>query len=374
MSSNKHKEQGDIQKRLEGFLPGWYPNFHQPLGCVFIQKKTFRWSEHLIFQILERDAPCRKILVKLPRVLSKGNRQQNIDLPSEGRSRLEYQALASLHEYFYDGKVQGINAVRPLAYFSDIDALVLEYLPGENFLNILKKAGIFFGMFSDHALAHKVAFDAGRLLAYLHQISYSSLPITKSVDEFYLAQNLENKKDRLLALDPSGQTEKQILYMNSLITEYLSKTHIDVQITKLHGDYYPENIVRLPSGSVFTVDTILNQIGPMEQDIIKFLVGTEITKQHVLFGSFGVDKRVAKGINQDFLNGYQSIRDINQNTLIAFWGLGLIQRWIEMLEVLESHLPSLWDSFLVKARIRFFMLRRMESLQKALEKEISLYE
>ena len=361
----------DLQKRIESFLQEWYPNSNLPLECTLIQRKAYRWSIHLIYQIFEGKVPFRKILVKLPNIHYIDNRQQDINFRPEDGGRLEYEALGFLYKNFSGENKKGITAIRPLAYYSEIDALVLEYLPGKNFLSVLQEAGALFGIFSDHNVAHKIAFDAGRLLAYIHQTSHKLLPQPQALDELWLGRNLDSKKDRLLALNPSQSVEKKILCTKDLIAKSLHKAHVGVINTKLHGDYYPENIVCSPDGSVFTIDTTLHQVGPVEHDIAKFLVGTEITKRNLLFGSIGLDKTLSISINQDFLEGYQSIGKYNHQALLTFQYMGLIQRWIEVLEVMARSTLSLgMGPFLNKTRITPSMLKSIESLQNKIEAEM----
>jgi len=367
----KGKEnQADLQERLEHSLTEWYPTCSQSLISILVQRKTYRWSEHLIYQIMEGDVPFKKILVKLPNTHFGGNRQQEIDIPSEVRVRLEYEALTSLYEHLDCGERNGIIAVRPLAHYSDMDALVLEYLPGIDFLSILKNAGAFFGIFSNQKVANKTAFDAGRLLAYLHQVPHEPFPKVQTLDESFLKSSLDGKKERLLTLSPYLLVENQIHYFQNLIPEYFGKVHVEVVTTKLHGDYYPENIVLLPDHGVFTIDTPLYQVGPVEQDIAKFMVGTAITKRYLLYGSAGMDKTVAFNLNQAFLKGYQSIGKYDCRVLLVFQFLGIMQRWIEVLEVLANRLPHVISTVLNEARIMPLILEDVASLRKNMEMEM----
>ena len=359
-----------LQKRLEHSLPAWYPTYNHPLVCKLVQKKVYRWSEHLIFQVLVGDVLIRKILVKIPNTHSDRNRQQEIDISPDDRVRLEYEALTSLYTYLDGEKKNNIVAVRPLAHFSDMDALVLEYWPGKNFLSILKRAGAFFGKFSNQNVAIQAAFDAGRLLAYLHQIPHGSFPKNKPLDVFLIKSSLDRKEEKLLTLHSSLLIEKQTLKIKKLITDYFGSAKVEVVITKLHGDYYPENIVLLPDGGVFTIDTPLYLSGSIEQDIVKFLVGTEITKRQLLYGSIGMDKTVADKVSQSFLKGYQSVGKFDRQVLLVFQFLGILQRWIEVLEVMGNHLPDKINSILGKARIMPFMLENLESLQREMEVEM----
>ena len=363
------KKQIVLHERLEYSLPAWYPDYSHPLVCKLAQRRNYRWSEHLIFQVFEDDVPVRNILVKVPKRHSEGMRQQEINFHPEDRARLEYRALASLYAHL-EGKKNGVVAVRPLAYYADMDALVLEHWPGKNFLKIVKRAGAFYGKSSDQNVAVHVAFDAGRLLAYLHQIPSGPFPKAQPLDKLFVTSDLNVKAERLLSLHPSSLIEKQIAKVKCLINGYLEQKQVEVVTTRLHGDYYPENIVFFPPAGVFTVDTPLYQVGSIEQDIAKFLVGIATTKRHLLYGTVGMDYTVVSNVNQAFLRGYQSIGNYDYRVLLIFQFLGMLQRWIEVLEVLKNSMPQKVSFVLNQTRITPSMLESIAALQKTMQLEM----
>ncbi len=359
-----------LQNRLQSSLIEWYPDHHRPMGLALIDKKTLRWSEHLVYQISGRDVPSSKILVKLPNLQYRKRRRQDVGFQPANAGKLEFEALASIYKHLGDQRPKGVTAVRPLAYFSDIDALVTEYLGGENLLSLLEQAGAFLGVFSNQDAIKQVAFDAGRLLACLHQSPYQTLPKIQVVDVSSFKSKLVRKRDRLLCLYPCLALERRILEAENLIAHLLRETESSVAVTRLHGDYYPENIVRLPDGCVFTVDTTLHQVDPVEEDIAKFLTGVEISKRNLLFGSAGLHKTVAANASRAFLTGYQSVGKCNRRVLPAFQFLAMMQRWIEVLEVMRERLPLAMVAILGRTRIEPSMIQRVMGLHQSIEAEI----
>ncbi len=361
----------NLKEVLLQSLPDWYPELTQSsYTCVEVQNNVFRWSEHFVYQILSKEYQHKQFLVKILHEKDKKGRFQGIGIrPSKG-VKLEYQALASIYNGLERMPMEGITAVRPLAYYLDMNAIVLEYLPSKHFLSVLLDAGAFFRGYHETQVVEETARRGGQLLAVIHRISRDGYPQYQPFNYDNYLTNLQGKASVLFNLVGDKHVRNIIDDMQYLLERMLVRFGETVVISHLHGDYYPENIVRLPDGRVFTIDTTLHQIGPVEQDIAKFLIGIETTKRQLLFGSVGMRSTVPICVNHAFMKGYQSIGKYNRRVLLAFQFLALLQRWVEVLEVIESLIPFSVSAILKKTIIIPFMLKHVESLQKNIEEEM----
>jgi tRNA A-37 threonylcarbamoyl transferase component Bud32 len=133
-------------------------------------------------------------------------------------------------------------------------------------------------------------------------------------------------------------------------------------VNHLHRDLYPENLVHVSDGRVYTVDTTLHQVGPVEEDIAKLLVGVDTLKQRLLAGSIAVRPDNVGAIKQAFVAGYCTQARFSPRILSLFRLLALTQRWIEVLSVLACKVPPVVASAIQRTRINPFMLAYLDSI------------
>ena len=362
-----------LETRILASAREWYSSIGSTeISLNFLLKKHFRWSIHLVYAIEDKKKQTiDRILVKIIHERSTGDRNQDVSVrPSESLA-FEYDALLHIYQQFRNISIDGITAVRPLAYYQDIKALVLEYLPGKHMLSTLLQVGVPWAKNAYLQTSIDFAFKCGQLLNILHHSPKANYPKQEILNATKLTHELQKKIKRLFALNNSGQIEKIVTSISHLVEKRLRYSHY---ITKslLHNDFYPENIVQLPNGQVYTIDTTLHQFGAVDKDIAKFLIGIETTKCQLLYGPFKMRNTVPINVNQAFLKGYQSLGHYEPNVLSIFLFLALLQRWIEVLEVTKNSMSPTIGKLLIRIRITPFMLKRMKLLQEKIEKEIFL--
>lgn len=352
----------DVQTRLLESLHVWYPDLcHGSVSLVHVQEKRFRWSRHLVFEVInERGLSGPMILAKISRSRDTSGRTQDEAGRSSNALMLEYRALSLLYEHLGGNENEGITAVRPLTYFSDIDALVVEYMPGRNFLVLILDAARPWGKRSVLQDAVDAVYRAGRLLGAIHQIKLEGYPREEPFDSDKYHQRLQDKVERLLSLVSGEYVRRRLVLIQQAAHELgLQETVI---MNHLHRDLYPENLVHLPDGRVYTVDTTLHQVGPVEEDIAKFLVGVDTLKQRLLFGCVTIRSDAVDAIERSFLAGYCTRARFSPRILVLFRLLALTQRWIEVLSVLARKAPIAIASAIQRARINPFMLACLDSI------------
>jgi hypothetical protein len=361
---------GDVQTRLLESLHVWYPDLnHGDFSLINIQEKRFRWSQHFTLEIRDERGRCEPtILVKLSRSHSTGGHTQDIR-PSSNALMLEYQALSLLYEHLGENKIEGITAVRPLAYFSDTDALVLEYIPGCDLLALVRGAGRLWAKQSVVRASANAAYRAGRLLSAIHHIQQGCYPRKESFNGEGYHQRLQEKSETLLSMVSGEHVRKRLLLVKSAVHELVPALQENTIVSYLHRDFNPDNLVQLPDGRVYTIDTTLHQVGPVEEDIANFLVGLDTLKQNLLGGSLVIRSSTLDAVKQSFLDGYCAYGQFSPRILLLLRLLALMQRWIEVLDVLVWKAPDIIASAIQRIRIDPFMLAYLDHIWIDLQKE-----
>ncbi|MCL4295419.1 MAG: phosphotransferase [Anaerolineae bacterium] len=361
---------GDVQTRLLESLPVWYPDLnHGDFSLTNIQEKRFRWSHHHTLDIRDERGRCeRTILVKRSRSHSTDGDAQDIRHSSDALM-LEYQALSLLYQHFGENKIEGITAVRSLAYFSDTDTLVLEYVPGSDLLAIVRRAGRPWTKQSVVQTSAKAAYRAGRLLSGIHQIEQGCYPKKETFngEEYY--QRLQEKSETLLSLVSEEFSRKRLLLVKQAVQELAPMLQEKTIVSHLHRDLNLDNFVQLPDGRVYTIDTTLYQVGSVEEDIAYFLVGLDTLKQRVLAGDLAIRSSTIDALKQSFLDGYCANGHFSSRILLLFSLLELMQRWIDVLDALTRQAPDIIASAIQRLRINPFMLAYLDHIWIDVQKE-----
>jgi len=362
-----------LETRILASAKEWYSSIGSTeISLNYLSKRHFRWSTHLIYAIEDKkNQVIDRILVKIIHERSVGERNQDVSVRPSKSLAFEYNALSHIYHQFRKVSIDGIIAVRPLAYYQDLNALVLEYLPGKHMLSTLLQAGLPWAKNACLQASIDFAFKCGQLLNILHHCPNADYTKKEILDATKFTHELKKKISKLFVLDSSPLVKKNVTTILHLVEKRLLGSHY-VTKSLLHNDFYPENIVQLPNGQVYTIDTTLHQVGAIERDIAKFLVGIETTKCQLLFGALKMRSTVPHNVNQAFLKGYHSLEHNEHKALSIFLFLALLQRWIEVLEVTKNSTSPAKGRLLTRIRITPFMLKRMKLLEENIEKEISL--
>jgi len=143
----------------------------------------------------------------------------------------------------------------------------------------------------------------------------------------------------------------------------------NIIVSHLHRDLNLDNFVQLPDGRVYTIDTTLYQVGPVEEDIAYFLVGLDTLKQRVLAGGLAIRSSTLDAVKQSFLDGYCAYGQFSSRILLLFRLLDLMQRWIEVLDALVRKAPDTIASTIQRIRINPFMLAYLDHIWIDFQKE-----
>lgn len=364
----------DIQPRLQTSLPDWYPALSGSTASVsYVEKREFQWSRHLIFKINDGHGDDGEgILAKILLSRDSGGHVQGAVRPEKDALELEYRALVLLYEHLGSGELGGVTAVRPLAIFPDINVLILDYLPGRNLLNLILAAARPWAKQSVVQSAINAACHGGRLLGTIHQIRRASYPSKEIFDWEDYCQRMDEKVEVLSARVVGDNVRKRLFRLRQTVRELISHLREEITVSFLHYDLYPENLVQLPNGRVYTVDTTLHQVGVVEEDVAKFLVGVDTLKQRVLAGSLVIRSSTLEAIKRSFLDEYSTHVQTSPRILLLYMLLAAVQRWIEILVTLVWKAPTVVATAIQQTRISPYMLAVVDSVSVNLEREFGV--
>jgi aminoglycoside phosphotransferase (APT) family kinase protein len=319
-------------------MSAWYPGISYR-SVELVGTGDFTWSRHLVYRLATPHGRASAlILVKQLRAAHPHYLPQDCMRDSIQGMEREYHALAFIHAHLGDEHVSGITAIRPLASFGDLGALVMEYRPGKDLHSILTRAARPWARRETTEAAITLAGTAGRFLALLHRLRRDSYP---RADVFPWSAFTQAVSESLVDLsETTSRTEiKERLRSMHASLASLGDRAPCTTVTYLHGDLYPDNLVLVPEGRLYTIDTTFSYVGPVEADIAKFLAGVNTLKARLLLGRVGVSVAALNRVNVAFLEGYSSEGAYSPEILKLYRLYALARRWQEASRVLQADVP-----------------------------------
>jgi aminoglycoside phosphotransferase (APT) family kinase protein len=297
------------------------------------RRERYRWSEHFVFTTNGHDAHERSVLVK-HFSQQQPDRRQSIAGERSMRARREYDALGIIAGMIADCSDDDLTEVRPVACLSDVNAVAMEYKPGTNLKILAARAASAFGSARDRQVACHCAAAAGHWLGNLH----TRIP-TPPAQSSYSASDAVGRV-RTLVDEVSGS-------VGARVSEFLRAETVRFEQTigedrhsltvRLHGDFYPENIIRTGERA-YVVDTTLEDVGPPADDVAKFIVGLQTMKPRVVIPIL-ISRASIDAMTNAFMAAYAE-----KNHLSNWWlGISLLRarivRWTELAAVADHNWP-----------------------------------
>ena len=326
-----------------------------------VERRQFRWSEHLLFEVRGNGNGAERVLVKRVKAHDRRGRIQNPAIDPRARSLAEHAALDTIHRIFARTAIDGLIAVRPCGCFPELDAVAMDYRPGRHLLSMIARAARPLTGNRAHARAAEAAYRAGQWLALVHRALAADPPPEAIPAARYAARFGEEMKALAAALpEPAGT----LLSDADAALRASVRAAETVRILPLHGDFYPDNVV-VSSGGLYAVDTTLLARGPAELDLARFVVGVGTLKLHVIAGEAWVRSRPIERFQRAFLDGYRTLALVDASLLHPAIARATLMRWSELRSVAGIDLPAPVLA-LVRRRIDRFMAARLERALAAL--------
>jgi len=292
-----------------------------------LMRRQFRWSEQLLYDVHcdGGRAPLR-VLVKRIKAHDRRGRTQGAQIQPRVRALAEFGALESLHRIVRALGQRAFTSVRPYACFSDLDAFAMEYRPGTT-LRALMTREVSILPRSGRPGATVACRRAGEWLGLVHQaLSDHGLEVEVGGLAYIVHVGGELQRHVAGTLPLDGE----LPHAAWRFIEDRIEADTVVRSIPLHGDLYPDNLVRADDGRLYAVDTTLLTRGPAEDDVARFLVGVDTLRARIAFGDRLIRVQVLRAAWDAFLDGYQTIRALDRRLLAASLARAYLLRWAEL--------------------------------------------
>jgi aminoglycoside phosphotransferase (APT) family kinase protein len=270
---------------------------------VLLRTAPTRRRSSLYFVGLAGADTCRWV-VKRPT-----SESQQDDLSSPLPAPAQFSALERLHTHLH-GLDEAMATPRPVGLLPEIDAYVMEYVPGPTVTDLMRPRAL---VDRDPLLDSVVL--AGRLLQAVHALE---VPTPDIVDLTELEERTTTRAQRLLT--DAGLPVRDHWFR----AEPASGTTTGCEVL-LHGDYAPENVVLSPSG-VVCLEPDLTERGWPEHDVVRFVLMLADAPLFVAGTEVPAVRRLRHRASARFLEAYyagpsrpESLRPLMLLSLAARW-------------------------------------------------------
>ena len=214
------------------------------------------------------------------------------DVNNEGLT--EYRHLQLMHQRL-DGRAS-LRVPRPLDFFPDLNALVMERVGGRRFSGVILAAAGRLAPAADADRLQQSAQLCGEWLAAYHDATRAA--DSAPFDGTFLARVEEKLVDFRRHGFPDAVAD-EVARSARLLHEWGSSRR--VRCADQHGDYGPQN-VHVGDGCVYVFDLNYNVAAPVYEDVDYFLVTLETMNPYPRQWLF--DRARVAAMREPFLTGY----------------------------------------------------------------------
>jgi hypothetical protein len=221
-----------------------------PGDLVIVHTGAARRRSSLYFLGLAGSRPACRWVVKQP---NSGSHQEDLQSPLSAAG--QFQALQRLHGHLRhsDGPVA---TPRPVAYVPEIEAYVMEYVPGPTLTGLIRPGALL----RPDSLLHGAAASA-QVLHAVHSLESAE---ADRIDLPDLSRRAATRGRQLLETAGLPTRDRWFLPGSSAHSTTAWKV-------LLHGDFAPENVLLSPSG-FYCLEPDLSERDWAEHDVVRFLL------------------------------------------------------------------------------------------------------
>lgn len=234
---------------------------------------------------------------------------QQGDLTSPLPADLQFSALTRLHDHL-QRRGDGMSTPRPVALLPEIDAYVMEYVPGPTVTDLMRPRAVV-----DPSRLLAAVEAAGRLLQAVHALEP---PKPDLIDLAELGRRSTSDAERVLR--SSSLPVRAAWFSGDVGSGSLPGSQV-----LLHGDYAPENVVLCPAGVACLEPDLARREWP-EHDVVRFLLMLADAPLFVTGTEVPPVARLRRRAWEKFLDAYYG-PSVRPETLRPLLLLSLAARW-----------------------------------------------
>jgi hypothetical protein len=315
-----------VGAELAGFFPAWSG---RRLGLAPTEGPLgYRHSVFYRFPVLcDGQSTGRAVLAKIVRRDGEHRLERLVgDGELTCKAQEEYRSLVNLHAFFSQCSDPGCSSVRPLAYFAQANAILVEETRAETLRDLIMPAlptplplrfvqslpralrgGQGWGLRglrrrTGQAQALQYLRQSGRWLRLFHE-----MPVEPRRRRFDAQGCLDVARSYADELKQMGSAPERCDRLLADVVRYVDRHRLadrHVRYGWRHGDYNLRNVLVSPSGAVVGLDTKMRRICPVWEDVAIFLIELRAHKGLVLSRSRLYDVRQLDAWERSFLDGY----------------------------------------------------------------------
>ena len=299
---------------------------------------TKSWSIVYIIPLLERDKRY-KIVVKISRSPEQERPEESWEEAHlVDRGIREYDGLVRIYNHFQEQPDSMLQAVRPIAFIRDINAIVMDFIDGSSFYDtcLRPKAILTPG---GKERAERLTYRTGEWLRTFHALSQSVPTVPDDPQRVFspalawrqLLEAVERLQER--DVDPTRW------HIWSAVENALKPLDSDERVW-IHNDFHMGNAMVLAEDRILSFDTGLDKLDHPYSDVGKFLADIQSRGSRTM--SFGMipPSTTVEALRQGFLEGYLKGQTLNRPLLALYEGLYLFEKWEESLIAMDNKAPG----------------------------------
>lgn len=306
---------GSIGQRLEERIGDWYGS-SASLSTHTPEIRSYTNSFLLRYKVTTSKGD-QAILVKIRRnpkmtSLSHAVRMQEMHAhtPKEYNTlQYVYERIGGSHEHF--------TAIRPLDYFEEYYAIVMEEFPSRSLRQLLQKQRN-----KDHGEFEVIAQRAGELLRFFHDSVYSTKPCPYSVDDI-----LADAEMYALQLEQHSRGRIQMQAILDAFAQQLSSKDIkSIPYTSAHQDLSCDNVLYSEDGKVCLID-IKVKPAPIYSDLGLLLIHPETFRDQIFRHGRYFSQQYLKSYRALLLKGYFAEEPVDDHLVNAYAAIRVLDKW-----------------------------------------------
>ena len=209
-------------------------------------------------------------------------------------SKRLHAALSHYHARSDHGR--GFTVPRPYACFPKMGAVIMEWVEGKTFADLLKT-----GQFCTRKRHEDIRKAAG-WLRWFHDQSGTLLGNTSATDQLDgIVKVFEEHRDlgkAAMTGDPALQRHMALAARHAQVLDA-----VDIDVATLHGDFKPTNLIFSANGRVVGIDFFGVRSGPVTRDIFRFLTDLDFYR-NLLRRSYALSPGSRSNDFEVFLSAY----------------------------------------------------------------------
>ncbi|MEK7727845.1 MAG: phosphotransferase [candidate division KSB1 bacterium] len=352
-----------LQEHLQNHAQKYYAQWARAALQVRLMQISPHRSSTLYHFTLTDGESRQRVVVKTPPLAEAPAQISAITEPAT-KFRIEYEALAAIHEYFNTMQDPRFAAIRPLDFIAEHSAVVMEEVQ-EPSLRLLFAKSSRLQPWANPGDLYKCFRHAGSWLRAFHAMARreSATERDTQAQDYFLA--IEKFTGLLAAALREREFFERLAQAASGSARGILPEQLPLGLT--HGDYALRNLLIGPQQRVRAIDTQAKWLMPIYEDLAYFLIGLVTTWPQVLSQGLAFGSAALLRYEQEFLTGYFEREPIPWETIRLFKIKILLLKWsanLHRMQQLDSGLHARVTKLRRKLLHRFYR-KCMESLLQA---------